>query len=130
MYTGNSAMQQTSNFQRSQDTLWTIASDTGGKALLDNNDLAAGIVQAQKAISSYYLIGYYTTNQAPDGRFRRVTISVNSSIAANLDYRQGYYAGKQFAKFTAADKERQLEDALMLPDPITELTIAMELDYF
>ena len=33
-------------------------------------------------------------------------------------------------KFTAADKERQLEDALMLPDPITELTIAMEVDYF
>ena len=47
-----------------------------------------------------------------------------------LDYRQGYFAGKQFAKFAAADKERQLEDALMLPDPITELTIAMEIDYF
>ncbi|HXP38801.1 MAG TPA: hypothetical protein VN833_00950, partial [Candidatus Acidoferrales bacterium] len=50
--------------------------------------------------------------------------------AATLDYRQGYYAGKGFSKFTAADKERQLEDALMLDDPITELTIAMEVDYF
>jgi hypothetical protein len=29
-----------------------------------------------------------------------------------------------------ADKERQLEEALMLGDPITELTIAMEIDYF
>jgi len=47
-----------------------------------------------------------------------------------LDYRRGYYAGKEFSKFTAADKERQLEDALMLDDPITELTIAMEIDYF
>src|SRR5207253_8952617 len=35
-----------------------------------------------------------------------------------------------FNKFTTADKERQLEDALMLGDPITELTIAMEIDYF
>ena len=35
-----------------------------------------------------------------------------------------------FAKFTAADKERQLEDALMLGDPVTELTIAMEINYF
>ena len=35
-----------------------------------------------------------------------------------------------FSKFTTADKERQLEDALMLGDPITELTIAMEVDYF
>src|SRR6202011_521764 len=33
-------------------------------------------------------------------------------------------------KFTAADKERQLEDALMLDDPVTELTIAMEINYF
>jgi hypothetical protein len=55
---------------------------------------------------------------------------VNASLTANLDYRQGYFAGKVFGKFTAADKERQLEDALMLPDPITELTIAMEVDYF
>ena len=29
-----------------------------------------------------------------------------------------------------ADKERQLEDALMLGDPVTELTIAMEINYF
>jgi hypothetical protein len=35
-----------------------------------------------------------------------------------------------FNKFTDADKERQLEDALMLGDPVTELTIAMEIDYF
>ena len=44
MYTGASAMAVTSNFQQSQDTLFALASDTGGKALLDNNDLAKGIV--------------------------------------------------------------------------------------
>ena len=49
------------NFQRSQDTLWSLASDTGGKALLDYNDLSRGIRQAQQSISSYYIIGYYTT---------------------------------------------------------------------
>ncbi|MBW8870492.1 MAG: VWA domain-containing protein, partial [Acidobacteriales bacterium] len=49
---------------------------------------------------------------------------------AKLDYRQGYYADKEFSKFTALDKERQLEDALMLEDPITELSIAMEIDHF
>ena len=35
-----------------------------------------------------------------------------------------------FGKFTAADKERQLEDALMMGDPVTELTIALEVNYF
>src|SRR6266404_3530174 len=130
MYTGASAMSTMSNFQRSQDTLWALAADTGGKALLDYNDLTAGIVQAQKAISSYYILGYYTSNQALNGKFRKIKISLNGGLSATLDYRQGYFAGKEFTKFTSTDKERQLEDALMLGDPITELTIVMEIDYF
>jgi VWFA-related protein len=130
MYTGTAALAVTTNFQQSQDTLYALAGDTGGKALLDYNDLTKGIVQAQKNVSSYYILGYYTSNAAQDGKFRRIKISVGADLSANLDYRQGYYAGKQFSKFTAADNERQLEDALMLDDPITELTIAMEIDYF
>jgi VWFA-related protein len=130
MYSGTAAMALTANFQQSQDTLYALAGDTGGKALLDYNDLAKGIVQAQQAVSSYYILGYYTSNTAQDGKFRRIKISVNPNLSANLDYRQGYFATKQFSKFTTADKERQLEDALMLEDPITELTIAMEIDYF
>jgi VWFA-related protein len=130
MYTGGAAMAMMTSMQRSQDTLWTMAADTGGKAMLDSNDLAEGIVRAQQSISSYYILGYYASNQALDGRFRRIRIALNNGMSASLDYRQGYYAGKVFAKFTAADKERQLEEALMLPDPITELTIAMEIDYF
>src|SRR5205814_8518488 len=72
----------------------------------------------------------YTTNTALDGKFRKIKITLNGELNANLSYRQGYYSGKEFAKFTTADKERQLEDALMLGDPITELTIAMEVNYF
>ena len=130
MYSGAAALAVTTNFQQSQDTLYALAGDTGGKALLDYNDLTKGIVQAQQAISSYYILGYYTSNAAQDGKFRRIKISLNGNLSASLDYRQGYYAAKLFSKFTAADKERQLEDALMLDDPITELTIAMEIDYF
>jgi hypothetical protein len=87
-------------------------------------------VEAQQSVSSYYIIGYYTTNPALDGKFRRIKITVDPGLGAGLEYRQGYFAGKQFNKFTAADKERQLEDALMLGDPITELTVAMEINYF
>ena len=131
MYTGGSALAVQSGFQRSQDTLWSLAADTGGKALLDSNDLAAGVRHAQQSMSSYYLIGYYSSNTALDGKFRKITIKLREGLAsASLDYRQGYYAGKQFAKFTAADKERQLEEALMLEDPVTELTIAAEVGYF
>jgi VWFA-related protein len=130
MYSGTAALAVTTRLQQSQDTLFALAGDTGGKALLDYNDLTRGIVQAQQSTTSYYIIGYYTTNTTLDGRFRKIKISVKPELAANLDYRQGYYAGKQFGAFTAADKERQLEDALMLGDPVTELTIAMEINYF
>jgi VWFA-related protein len=130
MYSGQGALAMASNFQRSQDTLYALAADTGGKALLDYNDLSMGIVQAQKAISSYYILGYYTTNETPDGKFRKISISLKEYPGAKLDYRQGYFADKTFNKYTTADKERQLEDALMMGDPITDITIAMEVNYF
>ncbi|MEO6805915.1 MAG: VWA domain-containing protein [Edaphobacter sp.] len=130
MYSGAAALATTTNLQQSQDTLFSLAGDTGGKALLDYNDLTKGIVQAQQSITNYYILEYYPTNTALNGRFRHVKISVNPELAAKLDYRQGYYAGKEFSKFTTVDKERQLEDALMLGDPITDLTIAIEINYF
>jgi hypothetical protein len=130
MYSGTAAQATTDRFQQSQDTMYSLAADTGGKPLFDNNDLTRGIVQAQHAITDYYIVGYYTTNTAQNGKFRKVKITVGDPADATLAYREGYYANKEFAKFTTVDKERQLEDALMLGDPITDLTIAMEIDYF
>jgi VWFA-related protein len=130
MYTGGAASAMSSRFARSQDTLFALAGDTGGKALLDNNDLGRGIVNAQHAQSDYYILGYYTSNTAVNGKFRKVKVTLNSEMAANLDFRQGYFGEKEWGKFTTADKERQLEDALMQGDPWTELTIAVEINYF
>jgi VWFA-related protein len=130
IYTGAAAQAVSSGFQQSQDTLYALAGDTGGKALFDTNDLDGGIVQAQQAISDYYILGYYATNTAKNGHFRRIKVSLTQNLEANLTYREGYYAEKEFSRFTEVDKERQLEDALMLEDPITDLTIAMEIDYF
>jgi VWFA-related protein len=130
MYTGAAAQAVSDSLHMSQDTLYALAGDTGGKAFLDNNDLDRGIVDAQSAVSDYYVIGYYSSNTAKNGHFRRVKITLAANTEADLSYRQGYYADKDFSKFNAVDKERQLEDALMLDDPITDLTIAMEIDYF
>ena len=80
MYSGTAAQAATDRFQQSQDTMYSLAADTGGKALFDNNDLTRGIVQAQRAISDYYIVGYYTTNTAQNGRFRNVKIAVDSPL--------------------------------------------------
>jgi hypothetical protein len=130
MYSGASMMANTNNFQKSQDTLYALAADTGGKALLDNNDLSLGIVQAQQDISSYYILGYYSSNLATDGRYRRIKVQVNRYQSAKLDYRTGYFASKEFKQFTSSDRERQLQEALMLGDPATGLWLALEVNYF
>ena len=69
---GQLAQAAMTNFQRSQDTLYALAKDTGGKAMFDYNDLSLGIVQAAEALTSYYILGYYSTHTAADGKFRRV----------------------------------------------------------
>jgi len=134
MYSGSSARASQSNFQGQQETLTTLAGDTGGKALIDNSDLAMGIQQAQKDMSSYYILGYYTSNDKLDGHFRRVKIAIKdqalASRVAKLDYRQGYWAGKEFKNYTASDKERQLDEALMLGDPVTDMEIRLDAGYF
>ena len=133
MFTGQAAGQQANAFQRSQDTLYALGKDTGGKAMFDNNDLSMGIVQAADAVTSYYILGYYSTHVALDGKFRKTDVKLAQSasvVNAELTFRRGYYGDKEFAKFTEADKERQLEDALMLDNPVTEITIAMEVNYF
>jgi VWFA-related protein len=130
MFSGQMAMNTMTNFQKSQDSLYAIAKDTGGKAMFDDNDLSRGIVAALNAQTSYYILGYYTTKSTPDGKYRRIKVTVNGGLSADLSYRQGYFADKEFAKFTTADKERQLEDALLLDNPVTEIQIVAEVNYF
>ncbi len=46
---------------------------------------------------SYYVLGYYTSNQKQDGQFRRIQVIDKSDTTARLDYRAGYYASKPSA---------------------------------
>jgi VWFA-related protein len=131
MITGTKQSSIRSSFNDSQETLVTVAADTGGKALLDSNDLGMGIRQAQKDMNSYYILGYSSKNTADDGKYRRIEVRlINKTITAKLDFRKGYYASKVWAKFNASDKENQLQEALTLGDPVNDLPLALEIDYF
>ena len=91
-FTGSKQAGNRSATQGSQDTLYTLASDTGGKALIDSNDLSLGIRQAQQDISSYYILGYYSTNAAEDGKFRKINVRLASKelqANAKVDFRNG-----------------------------------------
>ena len=115
----------------SQDTLYTLAAETGGKSFFDSNDIAMGIQRTQEAMGSYYLLGYYSTNNALDGKYRKISVKLNNAkLAAKLEHREGYYADKVWGKLNAQDKEQQLKEALSAGDPATDLPLALQIDYF
>ena len=132
MFSGQIAQRAVTRAQSQQDVYYALARDTGGVATLNNNDLSMGIASATNAVTGYYMIGYYVTNMAKDGKFRRVKVTLSDALAgtAELSYRPGYYGAKEWAKFNSYDKERHLEEALRLEDPITDIPMAIEVNYF
>lgn len=133
LYNGSGQRSVKENFNNQQETLATLAIDTGGKAMLDSNDLTLGMRQVQEDFTSYYVLSYLSTNPAQDGRYRRIQVKLNPRVKilkAKLEYRQGYFAPTTFARMKGTDKEAQLQQALLSDNPITDLPIAAEVDYF
>ncbi|HLH01798.1 MAG TPA: VWA domain-containing protein [Bryobacteraceae bacterium] len=133
LYSGAGQRSLKENFNNQQETLATLALDTGGKALLDSNDLTDGLRQVQRDFGSYYVLSYVSSNPAQDGRYRRIQVKLAPRIAAlkpKLDYRQGYFAPTTFRRMQDSDKEAQLSQALLADNPITDLPLAVEVDYF
>ncbi len=133
LYSGAGQKSLRDSFFNQQETLDSLAADTGGKALLDSNDLTVGMRQVQHDVDSYYILAYESTNTAEDGRYRRIQVKLAPRIAAlkpKLTYREGYYGPTTFARMQGSDKEAQLQQALNSDNPVTDLPLAVEVDYF
>jgi VWFA-related protein len=133
LYSGTGQNSVKQNFNNQQETLASLAIDTGGKALLDSNDLTEAMRQVQSDFTSYYVLSYASSNPAQDGRYRRIQVKLVprlSGLRAKLDYRQGYYAPTTFRRMSGEDKDAQLQQALLAENPITDLPMAIEVDYF
>ena len=118
-----------SNFA-SQETLVTLAADTGGLALIDTNNFQPVFEKLREDTSFYYLIGYRSNNPARDGRFRRITVQVKGRPGLKLDFRRGYYAASDFAHATKEDRERQLQEQLQSDLPSTDFPVYLSAGYF
>ncbi len=131
MFTGATVVSQSQSRQDSRDTLATLAGDTGGRSFFDTGDFGKIFQSVQNDNPGYYLIGYYSTDAARDGRWRRVRVKINQLPAgARVRTREGYYAPKNFGIFTTEDRERQLEDAFRSETPEVELPLAVETAQF
>ena len=131
MFTGATVISQSQSRQDSRDTLATLSADTGGRTFFDVGDFGKVFQSVQNDTSGYYLVGYYSTNAASDGAWRRVHVKIDPLPAGvHVRSREGYYAPKNFGVFTTEDRERQLEQAFQSDTPEVELPLAVETSEF
>jgi VWFA-related protein len=97
------------------DSLRTLAENTDGIAVVDNNDLDKGLRRISDDLTSYYLLGYYSSNPKLDGRYRALKVRVKQP-GVQVRARPGYRAATE-AEITAA---RGAADA-----PVPEATRAI-----
>jgi VWFA-related protein len=128
-YSGQSTINALNSNFTTQETLVTLASDTGGRAFLDSNDFSKIFNGVQQDTSTYYLLGYHSANSARDGRYRRIVVKC-SVPGVKIDYRRGYYAPADYQHSTKDDKERQLEEELASEMPATDLPLYLGVAYF
>ena len=128
-YTGASVLNDLNSNAATQETLSTLAADTGGKAFFDSNDFSGVFSQVQKDTSAYYILGYTSSNHLKDGHFRHIKVVVNRPDV-KLEYRAGYYAGRDFEHSGRADREQQLQDELASDLPATDIAVYAGTAYF
>jgi len=99
------------------ETLRTLAINTDGRAIVNRNDLTAGMKQIVRDNSAYYLLGYNSTFTATDGKFHEIRVRVKRP-GVQVRSRKGYWA------FTNDDAKRALAPAKPEPPKAVETALA------
>ena len=88
------------------DSMRMLADNTDGLAILNTNNLAEGARRIVQDLSSYYLLGYYSTNDALDGKWRTIRVKVTRP-GVQVRARKGYRAlrAEDMATATSAARE-------------------------
>ena len=71
----------------------TLAEATDGIAVVDSNDLARGLRRIVDDLTSYYLLGYYSSGKL-DGKFHAITVRVKRP-GVQVRARRGYLANTE-----------------------------------
>ena len=89
-----SAVEFNTYVRKTQDSLRVLAEETGGIAVVNQNDFTKALKRIDAETSDYYVLGYYSTNPDPLKRTRRVEVKVtrpSTSVISRTSYslRQG-----------------------------------------
>ena len=103
------------SLRMTQNSLRTLADETDGRAIVNQNDLARGLRQVVEDTSTYYLLGYNSTEAPQDGKFHEIKVRVKRR-GLDVRHRKGYWA------LTPQDTARALEPP---PDRPKDLDAAL-----
>ncbi len=129
LFSGRGVQQQFAQLASSQDTLTSLAADTGGRAFTDTNDFGEAFARVQRDMSAYYLLGYSSTNATKDGRFRRIQVRVKRD-GLRVEARAGYYADRDFTHTSRTDRESQLDEQMFAAVSATDLPVLVTGGWF
>jgi VWFA-related protein len=110
-----------------QDNLRVLSSETGGFAIVNSNDFATGFERLVADNSAYYLIGYYSSNERRDGRYRKIEVKVRQP-GLTVRARKGYVAAR--GRADAGKTAPELRAALVSPLPSSGLPLALSAAVF
>jgi VWFA-related protein len=82
---------------RKIEILRTLADNTDGRAIVNTNDIAGGFRRIADDLSAYYLLGYSSTNQTLDGKFRQIDVKLVNQRGVSVSARKGYVAAAPVA---------------------------------
>jgi VWFA-related protein len=129
MFTGASVTRQRTNLTSSQETLTTLAHDTGGRAFTDSNDLSLAFKQVQADTQMYYVLGYFSSNPKEDGKYRKIRVEVMRPDL-KVEHRPGYFASKAFSQLNQQERDMHLQQAMSVDRPFSDVPVILQVDYF
>ena len=101
------------------EALRTLADNTDGLTVIGNNNLEPGLKRISDDLTSYYLLGYYSSNAKLDGRFRRLSVKVKRP-GVDVRARRGYRAATK-EEISAARSAA----AAVVPESVTAANAAL-----
>ena len=114
---GIAITQDATSLRQTQDTLHVLAANTDGRAIVNRNDLATGMKQIIRDSSSYYLLGYSSSQAPTDGKFHQIKVNVKRR-GVDIRARKGYWA-------YSADDVARINAAATKPEAPSAVTTAL-----
>ena len=117
--------------EAARDNLRMLSEETGGFATLTSNDFTSAFKRIVDENSSYYVLGYYSTNERRDGKYREIDVRVPGRPGFVVRTRKGYLAPRGTPQSSTAvpvdsvpNLSKQLRDLLQSPVPVGGMTVS------